>query len=390
MYALYNSFHPVSLLMGVPPSLSSRDSAVTAVWIAGSALFGFTVAQILRPSRVGSRPFLDLKRITRPALIPLLALAGLCTMWWLFHKSGVGATTIAERRENVDSLYTQTFVVCGYLVSAVLSISVFLLNRLSRLAVCVTVSASGLYVLLLLWYGFRLQALPVLLAYFILAQRQPRLARAAPILAVLASVALIYIGLVREKGTGSSRPFLYVLAANTEFSFPMQTLAFYIEHPKASLEWGYTYIHAPTVLIPRAIYPEKGISMAQQFLLDAFGTTEFQGYTFTLNTEAFLNFSYAGPFLVQFLAWFGVNTILRKHGAIPVWYFCLWILAGELNRSNFASVCYGVFFTWLGCLVVLRLSGVCVRQPDQPLVKWAGLPLSISHSTLERAAIGSR
>jgi hypothetical protein len=354
MYGLYNSFYPISLLMGMEPSLSSRSAAVTTLWIGSSALFGFTLAHIIRPNRVGMMSFWQSARIARPAVIPGVLLFGVFFMWYQLRGAGVNATTVAERRQSVDMLYTQTFVVSGYLLSAAICTSVFLMHRLPRLIRYVVVVVSGSYLFLLFRYGFRLQTLPVLLAFFILFRRRPALARMTPILAILVGTGLLFMGFIRENGSGG--PTLMALAANTEFSFPAQTLAFYVEHPK-KLHWGYTYLHAPVLFIPRAIYPEKGITLAQQFLVDAFGTAKFQGYTFTFNTEAFLNFSYAGPFCLQLIAWIAINSAVRKRPPIPIWYLCLSLLAGEVNRSDFGAACYAVAFMWLGCVGLLRLSG---------------------------------
>jgi hypothetical protein len=77
---------------------------------------------------------------------------------------------------------------------------------------------------------------------------------------------------------------------------------------------------------------------------DAFGSTMMMGYAYTPVTEAFLNFSWVGPFIV-FAIWSLVLVKLVKSAdAHPSWYLLAYALVIDFQRGDFAGTFYAVVF----------------------------------------------
>ena len=120
---------------------------------------------------------------------------------------------------------------------------------------------------------------------------------------------------------------------NSEFSYPVRTLVYYVNNDKHDLGLGKTYLMFPLLFIPRNIWADKPKSLGTQFVIDAFGTDDYQGFAFTPNTESFLNFGYIGPIMVMtFIALLFVFLIGCKRVS-RIYYFIVFKKIGNDPHS---------------------------------------------------------
>ena len=104
---------------------------------------------------------------------------------------------------------------------------------------------------------------------------------------------------------------------DSEFRYPFETLAFYVEFPP-ELQFGQTYLlRFPQYLIPRALWQGKPHSLSEEFLRDLVGTTNFQGFAYSPAMEVFINFGWIGPALVFTLVSLFLSKLVRVSGNHP-------------------------------------------------------------------------
>lgn len=132
---------------------------------------------------------------------------------------------------------------------------------------------------------------------------------------------------------------LQTIVTNNEFVSPIQTLMYYTLHPY-DLRWGLTYLAAPTLFIPRAIWIDKPESLSLQFMRDAFGTTALMGYAYTPVTEAYLNFGAVGPFLMYAILSVLMVKLVRNVDRHVGLYFISFALVVDFNRGDTAGTLY--------------------------------------------------
>lgn len=132
---------------------------------------------------------------------------------------------------------------------------------------------------------------------------------------------------------------LQTVVTNNEFVSPIQTLMYYTLHPHP-LRWGLTYLGAPGLFIPRAIWIDKPESLSLQFMRDAFGTTALMGYAYTPVTEAYLNFGVFGPFLIFSIVSVLLVKLVREVDRHVGLYFISFALVVDFNRGDTAGTLY--------------------------------------------------
>lgn len=149
-----------------------------------------------------------------------------------------------------------------------------------------------------------------------------------------------------------------VLVTQNEFVSPIQTLIHYMANPR-ELRLGSTYVSAPLLFIPRAIWPEKPESLSLQFMRDAFGAIDMMGYAYTPVTEAVLNFGWVGPaFFFAILSVLMVKLV-KNADVQPGLYFICFALIIDFNRGDiggtfYAIVCVGAAFWFMNLVSRLR------------------------------------
>jgi hypothetical protein len=247
------------------------------------------------------------------------------------------------------------------------------LSRRKRVIVAAVVTA---YVLIHVSFGDRRDFLPLLVFIAgLVATRRQAVIRAWTVVAgfVVFSVFLL-VGLVRaviETPWLLGKGALQLVLENNEFVIPIQTLMHYVTEDRP-LRWGWTYLSAPLLLIPRAIWSSKPESLSVQFLRDAFGSAALWGYAYTPATEAFINFGWVGPFIV-FAIWSLLMVKLVRHADTrPELYFISFALVVDFNRGDMGGmfyifVCILATYEAMRFVSTLRWAGQAQPAPLRPL-----------------------
>jgi oligosaccharide repeat unit polymerase len=222
-------------------------------------------------------------------------------------------------------------------------------SRLSRLEKMLVLGSVILFILFQLTMGNRRDflAMFIFLIGVVMTKRRAVIRATTVIFGTVAFGAFMALGIVRQILQDPAlltryNPLELVLTQN-EFVTPIFTLVHYVNNVRP-LRWGYTYISAPLQFIPRAVWPEKPESLSLQFMRDAFGTTNLIGYAYTPVSEAFLNFSWVGPFLVFAVFSLLLVKLVRNAEAHPGFYFICFALAVDFHRGEFSGIFYAMCF----------------------------------------------
>ena len=219
------------------------------------------------------------------------------------------------------------------------------------------------FILLQLSLGNRRDFMPMFIFLAgVVATRRHAVVRAGTVaLAGVAFTVLTILGVLRQV---IENPMLLasnlsdLLVTQNEFVSPIQTLIHYVQKGRP-LRLGWTYISAPSLLIPRVFWPEKPESLSLQFMRDAFGTIDMMGYAYTPVTEAFINFGWVGPFIFFALLSIAMTKLVKHAVAHTGFYFICFSLVVDFNRGDvgglfYSVVCVGAAFWLMGLLSRLR------------------------------------
>jgi hypothetical protein len=250
-------------------------------------------------------------------------------------------------RSQVRFLGTQLWVVSMFVMNGFFMYMFAGWSGLSRSARVVLVFTLFGFIGFQLAMGNRRDFLPMLifLAGVVATRRHAVIRAGTVILGFLAFAAFTALGIVRQvlqDPTVLTRfnPVELIVTQN-EFVSPIFTLMHYVNNDRP-LRWGFTYIAAPGLFVPRAIWPDKPESLSLQFMRDAFGTTGLMGFAYTPVTEAFLNFSWVGPFIVFALLSILMVKLVRNADAHPGLYFLCFAFVVDFNRGDFGGTFYAL------------------------------------------------
>jgi hypothetical protein len=250
-------------------------------------------------------------------------------------------------RGQVGYLGTQLWVVSMFIANGYVMYMMAGWSRLGRWARVAVVGSALFFIFFQLAMGNRRDFLPMLVfAVGIIATRHHAVIRIGTlIMGAIAFVIFTAIGIVRQviSDPGVLVRFnpVEILVTQNEFVSPIFTLMHYVNADRA-LRWGLTYLSAPALFVPRAIWPSKPESLSLQFMRDAFGTTGLMGFAYTPVTEAFLNFSFVGPFIVFAVLSILLVKLVRNADAHPGLYFVCFALVVDFNRGDWGGTFYAL------------------------------------------------
>lgn len=257
--------------------------------------------------------------------------------------------SLTINRGGAGLLGTQAWVVLIFVANG---LAMFLfagwgnMSKLSRIAVAVSVL---MFVGFQLAMGNRRDFLPmfVFIACVVANKRHMVIRAGTVIIGSIAFVLFTAVGIIRQILQDPSIIVRFnavqLVVTQNEFVAPIYTLMHYVTKYRTP-RFGLTYLAAPTQLIPRALWPDKPESLSLQFMRDAFGSTELMGFAYTPVTEAFLNFSWVGPFLV-FAVWsILLVKLVRNADAHPALYLLSFALVVDFHRGDFAGTFYAYCF----------------------------------------------
>lgn len=358
---LYGGTLPLVVLSGF--GSATEPGLAGAAFMFGTAFFGFNLVQWWY-----RQPWQDVApevfaRI-RPASGNTMMLAAALTFIVGYAVSRGVSVSLRIDRGMVGYLGGQLWVVMMFVINGLLMYMFAAWNQLTRTGRVMVVLSAILFVGFQLSMGNRRDFLPMLIFLVgVVATRRRAIIRGGTlILAAIAFTAFTALGIVRQLLQDPAmllrmNPVEMVVTQN-EFVSPIHTLMYYVTADRP-LRWGFTYLSAPGLFVPRAIWPDKPESLSLQFMRDAFGTTGLMGFAYTPVTEAFLNFSWLGPFLVFAILSLIMVKLVRNASRHPGIYFVLFALVVDFNRGDFGGSFYAMLVVggayWL-MTVIARLT----------------------------------
>ena len=368
---LYGGTLPVITLV----SNGHNDSITGAAFLYGTALFGFNLVQWWYKQPWHDIPATVFARV-RPSTANLVILLGTFSFIIAYAYYRGLRLSLKIDRTQLQFLGTQLWIVSQFAMNGVAMFMFTGWSNLSPRRRKIVVAVIAAFVLIQLSFGNRRDFLPLLVfVAVIVATRRKAVIRGGTVfIGFLAFSFMLLIGFVRQLiqypwllGTNTLQLFL----ASNEFVSPIQTLMHYVISDRP-LRWGWTYISAPLLFIPRAIWATKPESLSTQFLRDAFGYTALMGYAYTPVTEAFLNFGWVGPFVVFAIFSWVMVKLVKNADAHPGLYFISFALVVDFNRGDFGGMFYtmvaiGLTYYMMQVVSTLRWSAMPARRPDQRL-----------------------
>lgn len=368
---LYGGTLPIITLVG-----NSHNDAITgAAFLYGTALFAFNIVQWWYKQPWHDVPPTVFTRV-RPSTANLLIFLGVFGFILSYAYYRGLRLSLKIDRTQLQFLGTQLWIVSQFAMNGV---SMFMFagwSNLSPRRQKIVVSVVTAFVLIQLSFGNRRDFLPLLVFVAVIAAtRRHAVIRAGTVaIGFLAFSFMLLIGFVRQiiqypwlLGQSSIK----LLLASNEFVSPIQTLMHYVIVDRP-LRWGWTYVSAPLLFIPRAIWEGKPESLSVQFLRDAFGYTALMGYAYTPITEAFLNFGWVGPFVVFAILSWAMVKLVRNANAHSGIYFISFALVVDFNRGDFGGMFYtmvaiGLTYYMMQVVSNLRWAAMPAGQPDRRL-----------------------
>lgn len=315
-----------------------------AAFLYGTAFAGFNLVQwwYKQPWRDVSPESLAWMRPTfANAAVVLLGFGAIVAYAWL---KGM-RTFLTLDRSQMNWLYTQTWVVSMMMMNGFAMYLFAGWPRLSRQAKWLVGATLFAFVIFHLGLGNRRDFISMfmfLLAIFA-SRRRATVGWKTILFAFITFVMFMLVGVVRQVRSAPSllyTPDMFTLVAEqNEFVVPIRTVLYYVT-ADLPLHYGMTYLAAPSVFIPRVLWPEKPVGLSQQFNKDQFGDAVSIGFAYTPVTEAYINFSMVGPFMVMSLVSLATVFLVRHARRRPMLYFVCFALALEFNRGSSAGVLY--------------------------------------------------
>jgi hypothetical protein len=359
---LYGGMLPLVMLFGITQPI---PGIAGAAYMYGTAFLAFNLVQWWY-----KQPFVDVPRAAfdrtapRPINLAILMLGFLAVVGYAVSR-GVQIGFRIDRNLNLY-LGTQLWVVLIFIVNGLTMFMIAGWSRLARVEKILVVGSVILFVMFQLTMGNRRDflAMFVFLIGVVMTKRKAVIRATTVIVGFAAFAAFMAIGIVRQilqdpALLGRYNPLELILTQN-EFVTPVFTLMHYVNNLRP-LRWGYTYVSAPLQFIPRAIWNDKPESLSLQFMRDAFGSTSLIGFAYTPVTEAFLNFSWVGPFIVFAIFSILLVKLVRNADAHPGLYFILFALVVDFHRGEFAGIFYALCF----------IGGAYFFQLTMSRVRWA-------------------
>lgn len=364
---LYGATLPVAVVLGVGGEAGGMANAAFAY---GTAFLGFNVVQwwYQVPWRDVSNESMARIQPTFANAVVLLAAFAVIGAYALV--GGAELSFAFDRRKGGASLGTQLWVVLMFVMNGFVMYMMLGWPSLTKRARWITVIAVGIFVLFLLSIGTRRDFLPmfIFMAGVVATRRRSVIRAGTVVMGFVAFTAMTAIGIIRQVADNPAILMRFnpieLLVTQSEFVSPIQTLMHYtiVDRP---LRWGLTYLAAPSLFLPRAFWPDKPESLSLQFMRDAFASVGLMGFAYTPVTEAFLNFSWPGPFLVFSVLSILLLKLVRNAERYPGIYFMVFAYTLDFNRGDFG----GTFYSLLVVGVAYKLMQIVSR------LRWAPAPL---------------
>lgn len=342
-FFLYGGTLPLVVIAG----LGGKQPGITgAVFMYATAFVGFNLVQWWYRQPWRDVPKAVFERI-RPSFANVLMLLGALAFIGIYATALGVQLSLTIDRSQVGNLGTQLWVVSMFVMNGFAMFMLAGWSSLSRSRRVAVVASVILFVGFQLAMGNRRDFMPMLifLAGMVATRSRAVIGFWGVVAGAVAFVMFTAIGIVRQVLQDPTVLLRFnpvqILVTQNEFVSPIFTLMHYVNAARP-LRWGLTYIAAPTLFVPRAIWPDKPESLSLQFMRDAFGTTGLMGFAYTPVTEAFLNFWWVGPFVVFAILSLIMVKLVRNVDAHPGLYFVCFALVVDFNRGDFGGAFYSI------------------------------------------------
>jgi len=344
-FFLYGAALPLIILFGVAQPV---PGVAGAGYMYGTAFVGFNLVQWWY-----KQPFIDVpsevfRRVTpSPLNLILLAFALLAVIGYAMSR-GVSIGLKIDRGQT-QFLGTQLWVVMIFIVNGLTMFMFAGWSSLSRLEKVILAALLAVFIVFQLAMGNRRDflAMFIFLTGVVMTKRKSVIRLSTMIGGLVAFAGFMAIGIIRQIYEDAALLVRYnpleILLTQNEFVTPIYTLIHYVNNVRP-LRLGVTYLTAPTQFIPRAFWPDKPESLSLQFMRDAFGSTGLIGFAYTPVTEAFLNFSWVGPFIVFAILSILMVKLVRNADRHAGLYFILFSLVVDFHRGEFSGTFYALCF----------------------------------------------
>jgi hypothetical protein len=342
---LYGGALPLVVALGFAGAV---DGIAGAGYMYGTAFLGFNLVQWWYRQPFHDIPPAVFARI-KPTYLNLAILIGAFVLVIGYAVArGVSISFTIDRGQR-GWLNTQTWVVLIFVVNGLAMYMFAGWSSLTRAGKIAVVSSVVMFVGFQVMMGNRRDFLPmfVFIACVIANKRHMIIRAGTVIIGSIAFVLFMMIGIVRQVLQDPAMLVrfnaLELVITQNEFVAPIYTLIHYVTHWRTP-RMGMTYLAAPSQLIPRAFWPDKPESLSLQFMRDAFGSTVMMGFAYTPVTEAFLNFSWVGPFLMFSIWSLILVKLVKSADAHPAAYLVAYAMVVDFQRGDFAGIFYALVF----------------------------------------------
>jgi hypothetical protein len=343
-FFLYGATLPLAVAFGIQ---GGATGIAGAAFMYATGMFGFNFVQWWYRQPWHDVPK-DVFQRYRPSFTNAVVVF-LCFVWIIYYLTSRGTVLgLGINRDRANWIGTQTWIVSVIVMNGFVMYMFIGWSQLTRQARTVLVLTVTAFVLLQLSFGNRRDfiAMFVFLAGVTAARRHSVIRFRTILLGLGAFVALTLIGVLRQVVSApvllASDP-VTILVTQSEFVSPIQTLIYYVAKPHV-LRLGWTYISAPLLFIPRALWPGKPESLSLQFMRDAFGSTEMMGYAYTPVTEAVVNFGSVGPAIFFAILSILMVKMVKDADLRPGLYFICFSFVIDFNRGDVAGTFYQLVF----------------------------------------------
>jgi hypothetical protein len=328
-----------------------------AAFLYGTGLLGFNLVQWWYKQPWRDLPPEVFARI-RPSFVNAFLLLLAVAFVVLYAQARGVQLAFRIDRGYTNVLGTQLWVVSMFAMNGLTMFMIAGWSNMSWRMRVVFMTAITIFVMFHLSLGNRRDFLPmfIFLAATIATRRRAVIGVWTVVAGFIAFAAFTLIGIVRQvliDPTLLRKNPAELFVGTTEFFTPIQTLIHYVTADRPLL-WGWTYLSAPSLFIPRSIWADKPAGLSLQFLRDAYGTTAMMGYAYTPVTEAFINFGWVGPFAFFAMMSLLMVKLVRRADIYPSFYLVCFAYVVDFNRGAFGETAYSLVFVTLG-FVAMRL-----------------------------------
>lgn len=373
---LYGVSFPLFYSLGLNPCWPSFSALVTknsvdySVVMYLTATLGLMCGFLIMPvkiSNIAEYKYVPFKR-KKPAIFPLVALVlPLIFMTWRSSLVVFSSDLGMSRDQKLASINQYTWFYLRVLIISGFYFFIAYRDYFRRMFQLIIIPLFVLYAGFNLLLGNRRELLYLGFFFIIFSFLRSRKTLNLKFILVLFSVFIVFsaFGSLREINFSNPGKKLEVSLKQNEVVTNFQSLIYFVYNIKSTgLKLGESYLRSVLFIIPRAVWPNKPISLTNEF-----GSIHPQ-VSLSLIAEAFWNFGYVGPFIV-FLA-IGLIlqqafTLLRYKNHIYLYCIICVSLVINANRGDFASIfteilVYSLLFILYRWLFAIEIS-VMTRRP---------------------------